>query len=154
MGNWAAIIAAQIKKEPYLKKKELKSQSKFDCPPVSLFHKFHYFCKHRWLVFGEVGEDFSVEQDIFAFQCGNQAAVTHIASAARGVYFNVPKAAEHPFLFFAALEHPRPGVQKRFFGGSFFRFSAPEEALGMLQQAFSFLMGDFSSFDARHKFRI
>ncbi len=34
---------------------------------IFLFHEFHYFFEYRWLVFGEMGEDFAIKLYLLLF---------------------------------------------------------------------------------------
>ena len=115
-----------------------------------LFHKRHYCLEHRRIILGEVGEDLAVKRHFFLFERGNELAVAHTFGADGGVDLHGPQAAEVPLFFLAAAEGMRPGVEERFFRGAFFGLAAPAEALRMLEDVLSALIGYGAPFYSWH----
>lgn len=78
---------------------------------------FNYFFENLWEFLSKLGQNLSVNQDIFLLQVMNEFAVRNSEFFARGANLNLPKAPEVPFFDFSVAVRVFPGVHYRFFSG-------------------------------------
>ena len=119
-----------------------------------LLHKLHDFFKDIRFVLGEVGKDFAIQFYALFLESRDERAVLSAVLPGGGVDAHAPECAVNALFFFAAAKHPRLGVQKRLFGGALFVFTAPAETLGLLQDFGALLIGNCSSFNSWHGFKL
>lgn len=115
-----------------------------------LFYGCNDFLKDFGLVLGQTGEAFPVEAHIRFLERTDELAVAHALFYCSSANFYVPEAAVVAFLFLTALKSVRPGVQECLFGGALLALAPPLEALGVLENLFSFFDGQHAALNSSH----
>lgn len=115
-----------------------------------ILSRFHNFFKHFRLAFGELGEHFAVEVNLFLFQGGDELAVRKTERSDGGVDFDSPEAAEVALFIAPMIKSVFAGVEQGDLGFALFLGAAEAVALNRAQNAAAVGGGNGSSFDSRH----
>ena len=84
-------------------------------------------------MFGELGEDFSVQLDIRFFKAVYQLAVRYSVYSGCGVYFYLPQGSHISLFLSPVVEGVQSSVKQGFSGHSFFGFSAMAKTLDLFK---------------------
>ena len=100
---------------------------------------------------GEIGQNFSVEGDIFFGQRFNKSAVGHALLANGRIDLDIPEAPKIPFLFAAIEIGVLEGLADRVFGHFVAVLAVPFIALSHLQNLSFLFVGANGAFSSCHK---
>ena len=110
--------------------------------------------KNFWIVFGEVGEDFAVNQNVFLFHRAHEFGVGETFCIEDGVDFDYPFAAACTFFVAAVAESIGSCVKDGFLGGAFVRRAGEAIALRHFEKVSSVFEGVNCFFYACHKIEL
>ncbi len=112
--------------------------------------RFDYLRKGLGVLFGEEGENLSIESHLSFSERGDEFAVRDAVFADLGVYLYCPEGA-HVCLFVTAVrEGVLAGMENGLAGLAFLFGAAEAEAFRLAKNVLAAACIDYSSFDARH----
>src|SRR4029078_13034155 len=100
-----------------------------------LFHSYEYFLKSLLMMFGKVGKDLAVKQDIFLLEGADELRIRYAKLARAGIYLDIPELPVVGFLVLPVGEGVVAGMEQRILCLAFFRTPSMTKALGLLEDA-------------------